>query len=244
MHMLQRLITLVAVGTLSAAPLALSSAWADPPKSDDVDTTVTFTSGGPGAPACGSQPSESELTVAVEGTLRVANGMNTGAQLTIDGSPLAAVAGSESVELQFHRGPVAVAMVPDCGTATDAQPLTVDVSERPVPGQRNVPARPQKPRHTPVPAQGKGTKGAPVTRPSSGSGGVVADSTPSPASSLDTPAVTIIKPNAAAEARDNRPVDKGPIGLLAIIATVCVAGVLAGVIRATITQRESRPELS
>jgi hypothetical protein len=40
------------------------------------------------------------------------------------------------------------------------------------------------------------------------------------------------------------PTDKGPIGLLAIIATVCVVGVSVGAIRAIVGQRASRAEFA
>jgi len=65
----------------------------------------------------------------------------------------------------------------------------------------------------------------------------------SPGAILESP-VTVVHPGRSPRgqglAGDTGPVDKGSMGLLAIIATVCVVGVSAGAIRAIITQRATR----
>lgn len=72
---------------------------------------------------------------------------------------------------------------------------------------------------------------------------------PLPASALAEPGS---RPQVAAKvdtaktpgALSDTPTDKGPIGLLAIIATVCVVGVSVGAIRAIVGHRASRTEFA
>jgi hypothetical protein len=70
--------------------------------------------------------------------------------------------------------------------------------------------------------------------------GSVAPGTPLPqGDTLNTPLAVVVGADGKQTPRlaSETPLDKGPIGLLAIIATVCVVGVTTGAIRAIITQR-------
>jgi hypothetical protein len=71
--------------------------------------------------------------------------------------------------------------------------------------------------------------------------------TPAPeGDTLNTPPAIVVGAdgNQTQRLAVDTPLDKGPIGLLAIIATVCVVGVTAGAIRAIITQRATRVEFA
>jgi hypothetical protein len=61
---------------------------------------------------------------------------------------------------------------------------------------------------------------------------------------ITPPAVVVGTDGKTPRLASETPLDKGPIGLLAIIATVCVVGVTTGAIRAIITQRATRVEFA
>jgi hypothetical protein len=200
-------------------------------------TSVVFNGGGSGVLLCGSQPSRSQISVPEETTVRFSNALKSDAQLTLNGTPTATVPRGESVEVVFHRGPVTVAMVPDCShNLSDAKTLTVLVTE-PEPAQS---ASPHKPggKSTPGPVK-SGQAAPPGSQSSSTPGGTV------PGGDVGAPATVVDGDgNAQALIGNGGRRDNGSIGLLAIMATVCVVGVSAGAMRAIITRRAGRPGLA
>ncbi|HCT80558.1 MAG TPA: hypothetical protein DGG94_17120 [Micromonosporaceae bacterium] len=246
--MYKRLATFAIVGALAGLPLA-GQASADPAPG----ASVTFTGGGLGLLLCGSKPATSRITVGAESKVRLTNSLGMGAQLNIDGAASATVASGETVEVQFHRGPVGITMVPDCALNLNPkfEQLTVDVTAAPA----AVPAKPATPpKPSTKPSTGAPATGAPGALPALPTDPLFPDElanvpggSPAPGSgTLESPA-TVVNPDGSPArklAGESGPVDKGPIGLLAIIATVCVVGVSAGAIRAIITQRATRAEFA
>lgn len=245
----RRLAALALLGALAGMPFAATPAAALQP----AGTQVTFNGGGLGLLLCGSRPEVPKITVGAESKVRLTNGLGLGATLTIDGSTSGSVASGETVEVQFHRGPVSIGMEPDCALNLnrDFEPLTVEVTPAtavPAPARSNPAARPQpRPAGPPPNPSAPGGPGAPAPPESSlfpdidelalGGG-------PDDGATLPSQA-TVVNPDGSPAQRlasDTGPVDKGPIGLLAIIAAVCVVGVSAGAVRAIITQRTTRAE--
>ncbi|WP_155369217.1 hypothetical protein [Catellatospora vulcania] len=241
---------------------------------------VSFSGGGLGLLLCGSKPATTKITVAAESKVRLTNGLGQGATLQIDGKDSATVSDGETVEVQFHRGPVKVAMVPECllNLNPTFEPLTVDVVSRSTSpsgsssgssggGQGSGSTPSKKPSAKPSPTKGAGQSagGNRQTTPAEvpGDGGEtvnVPDPTGSPLfedpapqggetepAPEESPKGTVVGQDSskidATLSSVNSP-DKGPIGLLAIIATVCVVGVAAGAIRAIIAQRATRAEFA
>ena len=244
-----------AIGALVGLPLAASASAAQP-------ASVTFTGGGLGLLLCGSKPDTSRISVPAEQKVRLTNQLGIDATLNIDGTANTSVANGETVEVQFHRGPVSIGMVPDCPLNLNPkyEQLTVDVNQNravaPPVAVNSSPARPSPKPSTSAPVAGggpvRGTQdGSPPVPPSPGT--TLFSELPMPGAepttgvNLESPA-TVVHPGRSPRgqklAGDTGPVDKGPIGLLAIIATVCVVGVSAGAIRAIITQRATRTEFA
>jgi hypothetical protein len=224
--MLDRLAVCVAIGVLVGSPLAASAA-AETPK-------VTFSGGGAGVLLCGSKPNPRELTVAEGTTVRITNELDSEAQLKIDGTPTATVDSGDSIDVQIHRGPVSFVMVPECPLNMNSKymPLTVRIAE-PSPS-RSVSERAASPNH-PGATSSPDSRAVVAARDNATPGSVI----------LDGSAVTVVD---AGHGAINRSAEAGsarqPIGLLAIIAIVCVAGVLAGAVRVIITQRATRQGLA
>ncbi len=245
--MWKRLTTLTAIGLFAAVPLA-AAVGATPAFAD---TGVTFSGGGV-ILLCGSAPSTPQISVVAETAVMLTNATGTDAQLTLDGQPAGSVTRGETVEVRFHRGPVSVAMVPTCAlNLAQAKTLTVNVTPAPVPAQSTGSPKPSpKPSSSAAPGGTTGsTGGTPplpgeplFTDPSSAAVG----GAPAPGSSVEASPATVVNADGTPvhNTAETGPVDKGPIGLLAIIATICVVGVSAGAIRAIITQRASRLELA
>jgi hypothetical protein len=218
---------------------------------------VSFTGGGLGLLLCGSKPDSSRITVGAETKVRLTNALGMGAELRIDGAASATVGSGETVEVQFHRGPVSVTMVPECALNLNPkfEQLTVDVTAPPA---APAPVKPAPAVPKPSTAPSKAAPGAaPAGSPGAGlpelpvdplfpsgvadvPGGTTADG----GGSLESSPATVVAGKNPKNAGHNGPIDKGPIGLLAIIATVCVVGVSAGAIRAIITQRATRAEFA
>jgi hypothetical protein len=245
----RHLVAAVALGALFALPLAAAPAGAAEP------ANVTFT-GGLGSSQCGSRPDTPTITVAAEQKARLTNQLGLKATLNIDGAASASVDSGEAVEVQFHRGPVSITMIPDCPPNLDPsfEELTVQVTPATKPGP--APARSTTPRSSTRPS----THATGHARPQDGSPAVPAlpadplfpEVTDLPAggslatdANLELPA-TVVRPSGSPQgqrlAGGTGPTDKGSIGLLAIIATVCIIGVSVGAIRAIITQRATRVE--
>lgn len=250
---------LAVAGVLVALPLFGSAAVAAPG-----DPDVTFGGGGPGVLLCGSTPATPNITVPADSQLRLTNSLGQDATLQIDGQDAAQVGKGDSVDVQFHRGPVTVAMVPQCplNLNTTFKTLTVDVT----PIAATAPTAPatKKPGTTasPTPQAAKpspraagatspnpsGTDESVLPLPSTDPlfpediSGLPAGAETPGGSDGESPA-TVVKPDGSQTqvlTSSRGPVDNGPIGLLAIIATVCVVGVSAGAIRAIIAQRATR----
>lgn len=252
----RRLSATAAIGALLGLPLAMPASAADP-------SIVTFTGGGLGMLLCGSKPDTSWISVPAEQRVRLTNELGIDATLNIDGSANSAVANGETVEIQFHRGPVTIGMVPDCPLNLNPtyEQLTVDVQSNSAvdPAVGTTAPRPSaksstKPSTNPSPANAGpirgGADGSPPVPSASGtplfSDPALPGADSSAGANLDPPATVVTGRGARGQklAGDTGPVDKGPIGLLAIIATVCVVGVSAGAIRAIITQRATRTEFA
>jgi hypothetical protein len=234
--------------------------------------------GGVGPLPCGSKPDRGSVTVKSESRLVFINNIGQGATLRIDGENGGPIADGQAVEVQFRRGPVAIAMVPDCvpdlGANGFYEPVTVKVSAtRPSSsgssgGSESAVKTWSTPGPLPSPAAAPSTDD-PATvaggllfslEPDAGTGTVdpvtdpAADPAPSAESAMDPAAgpapsadPTIPPGGLLAGTSTNgndTPIDKGPIGLLTIIATVCVVGVSVGAIRAIVSQHTSRAEVA
>ncbi|MDI1461685.1 hypothetical protein QEZ54_11940 [Catellatospora sp. KI3] len=268
----RRAAALAAAGLLAGLPLLLASpsAAAEPEAAPNVD----FTGGGLGLLLCGSKPATAKITIAAESRVKLTNGLGQNATLQIDGKDSAAVPDGETIEVQFHRGPVKVAMVPECllNLNPSFEPLTVEVASRttqPSTGTTgstgssspsrssgstsSSPSSKPKSRDT---HKSSSSTGSSNPQPSGEDAGLPAvppdifdpeeqnEGDPSP-----EPSPVEILPGEGSTPIDSKnvanfPVDNGPIGLLAIIATVCVVGVSAGAIRAIIAQRATRAEFA
>jgi hypothetical protein len=253
---------LAVAGVLVALPLFGSAALAAPDSQD-----VAFGGGGPGALLCSSTPATPSITVPADSKLRLTNNLGQAATLQIDGQDAASVAKGASVDVRFHRGPVLVAMAPQCPLNLNRsfKTLTVEVTPRtaaPAPPSTPVVTGGPRAGTSQAPADGKSSPrptGASATT-TTGDDDEAVVPVPSgdplfpdeisalPASGVETPAgteppATVVNADGSqVQALTGReaPVDNGPIGLLAIIATVCVVGVSAGAIRAIIAQRATR----
>lgn len=262
----RRAAAFAAAGLLAGLPLlgAHPAAAAEP----EAAPGVSFSGGGLGLLLCGSKPATAKITVAAEAKVRLTNGLGQGATLQIDGKDSAAVPDGETVEVQFHRGPVKVAMVPECllNLNPTFEPLTVEVVSKattaPTGGGQTPGAAPSKKptsKPSPKPADRPGRQPQPsadANTPDS----VAVPEVPEPSETLfteptdgvdepavaESPSVSLVGPGGQKmdPAASTSSPDKGPIGLLAIIATVCVVGVSAGAIRAIIAQRATRAEFA
>ncbi|MEJ3742369.1 hypothetical protein WEI85_03615 [Actinomycetes bacterium KLBMP 9797] len=208
--------------------------------------------------ACEANPSTSAVTVPAESTLQVINRTGYRAKLILDGAAQGEIADGGTAPVVFHRGPVTLGLKPSCMIGQESA-VRVEVTAAPgatssgtgtTPGAKS-PARPgtsaaddrdrprphasssTAPASSPSPVPSEGAEGALTSEDS----GQLTDST----ATVDA-ASGIGMDGAAAEALASvEPVrESGPIGLLALIATVCAVGASAGAIRAIIAQRASR----
>lgn len=271
----RRAAAFAAAGLLAGLPLlaAMPASAAEP----EAAPGVSFSGGGLGLLLCGSKPATTKITVAAEAKVRLTNGLGQGATLQIDGEDSASVADGETVEVQFHRGPVKVAMVPECllnlnptfepltvevvkkstaspsttGTGTGGQPTGSSPTKKPSAKASPKPSstgssRTQPGRTAPTGEQAPGDE-TPVDVPDNEEplfenpdGSTGEEPAPEQSSAVVVGDVNKINSNQVSSTSP----DKGPIGLLAIIATVCVVGVSAGAIRAIIAQRATRAEFA
>ncbi|MEV0267343.1 hypothetical protein AB0H43_01015 [Hamadaea sp. NPDC050747] len=242
------------LGALLGVPLAAQPALAEP----EAGTQVEFNGGGLGLLLCGSKPDRPAVTIKSEQKVVFVNNLGQGATLQIDGENGGPISDGQAVEVQFHKGPVAIAMVPDCllnlGGNGSYEPVTVNVNASSPTSGGNSTGAPRvvktrtpkpKPSGTPVPSASASSSEDgplfPLEPDPSGSVAVGGDSL-EPGSTVVTPGgESVIQDTALAS---DTPKDKGPIGLLAIIATVCVVGVTVGAIRAIVSQRATRTEFA
>lgn len=247
----------IGTGLLVGLPLIPAAAMAAP-----AQPQVRFSGGGLGMLLCGSKPDVGSIDVTAQSKVIFVNSLGQGATLQIDGETAGAVNNGEAVEVQFHRGPVSVAMVPECllNLNGDFSPVTVQVNAaRTTPSTTPRTSQPRPTASTSTSALGKLGK-AKSPAPTAVPGGTV----PTPDMSLEDP-ILPLEPDAEGTGPDgsgsspatvfnidgtptfqskSASTDRGPIGLLAIIATVCVVGVGTGAIRAIISQRASRAEFA
>lgn len=267
----RRAAAFAAAGLLAGLPLlGASPAGAVEP---EAAPGVSFSGGGLGLLLCGSKPATTKITVAAESKVRLTNGLGQGATLQIDGKDSADVADGETVEVQFHRGPVKVAMVPECllNLNPTFEPLTVEVTSRSTAtpsssgstsGGGSTGSTPtHKPSAKPSPTKAASQPGtsrsssrndtqAPTEEPEVADPDVTLFPTPGDEEGQggvqESPPAAVVGGNEMLDSNrvSSTSPDKGPIGLLAIIATVCVVGVSAGAIRAIIAQRATRAEFA
>lgn len=253
---LRRYAAQLGAALLVGLPLIPATALAAP-----AQPQVRFSGGGLGMLLCGSKPDVGSIAVTAQSKVIFVNSLGQGATLQIDGETAGAVNNGEAVEVQFHRGPVSVAMVPECllNLNGDFAPVTVQVNAArttPRPSARTGQPRPSASAGTGVLGKtGKTKSPAPTAVPGTEA---------SPDMSLEDP-ILPLEPDAEGGGPDDpgsspatvvnidgsptfqsksTSTDRGPIGVLAIIATVCVVGVGTGAIRAIISQRASRAEFA
>ncbi|GAA1850210.1 hypothetical protein [Asanoa iriomotensis] len=125
-----------------AAPLAIGGAAlaAEPA---ETNSQVVFTGDGLLGVACGAKPSAASVTVPAESTLRVVNKTGRKAKLLLDGATRGEVASGATADVLFHRGPVELALKPDCVLA-DEKAVRVEVLAPPPPAAtgNDTPANP------------------------------------------------------------------------------------------------------
>ncbi|NUT33808.1 MAG: hypothetical protein HOV79_12120 [Hamadaea sp.] len=240
------------IGLLLGLPLAAPAL-----AQEEASTQVEFNGGGLGLLLCGSTPDRASVSIKSESKVVFVNNLGQGATLQIDGENGGPISDGQAVEVQFHRGPVTVAMVPDCllnlGGNGSYEPVTVNVSaSSPSTGNTTGTPRVVKPRTSPKPKPSASATVAPTEDPSVENPlfplDPEASATPDPAALGTDPGAGVTTPGGeqitVVGSIGDTPKDKGPIGLLAIIATVCVVGVTVGAIRAIVSQRATRTEFA
>jgi hypothetical protein len=267
MRSARRLAVGLGLGLLLGVPLLAAPGLAAPSLTlgePEAQPQVEFNGGGLGLLLCGSRPDRGSVTVKSESRVVFVNNIGQGATLQIDGENGGPIADGQAVEVQFHRGPVSIAMVPDCllnlGGNGSYEPVTVKVSSaQPSAGGSSTGTKSAvKTRSTPKP---KPSPTPTATMPNDDTAGVdngalfsldpdasagAIDPMADPAQSEDPAVATGSSPAGTTMglSSSDTPTDKGPIGLLAIIATVCVVGVSVGAIRAIVSQRATRAEFA
>ncbi|GIF69875.1 hypothetical protein Ais01nite_79100 [Asanoa ishikariensis] len=143
MHAIRRrTVASVVAAFFVAAPLAVGgAAFADP--AQETNSQVTFSGDGLLGVACGAKPSAASVTVPAESTLRVVNNTGRKAKLLLDGATRGEVASGATADVLFHRGPVELALKPDCMLA-DEKSVRVEVMAPPPPAAtgNDTPANP------------------------------------------------------------------------------------------------------
>jgi hypothetical protein len=201
--------------------------------------------------SCAANPSTTAVTIPAETTLRVVNQTGHRAKLLLDGASQGEIADGGAAPVVFHRGPVTLGLKPSC-MLSDESAVRVEVvpaARTTAPGTQPRTTSPQQPRGrdqrgeepaaepsaTPTPSPAVTQTPEPATAGEDGGDPGAAVATVDETSGAGTEGV-------AAEVLSSvQPVRKtGPIGLLALIATVCAVGVSAGAIRAILAQRATR----
>ncbi|GAB7041310.1 MULTISPECIES: hypothetical protein [Catenuloplanes] len=260
---------------VAALPLLTGAASA----TEESGEEVVFSGGGLIGLACGAKPNVGAVSLPAESTLRVVNQTGYRAKLILDGVTQGEVGKGDAAKVLFHRGPVTVALKPNCVLTEES--ASVRVTVRP-PVRVAPPPAASKPAEEPAPAVAPpaapeprspdattsrptpgGARSTPATAVSSPVPDVPAGTTesarvpgatpsvvPSDQSPLPDPLAAPLGGGTPGDAVDGvaaEPVaavvpveETGPVGLLALIATICVIGVSAGAIRAIIAQRAAR----
>lgn len=232
----------VAVAALfaGAPPLAVAAVAAEPapPSPPGVDVPdggreLIFEGDRRLGVRCVARSSVASMSVPAETTVRVVNRTGFRGRLLLDGVARGEIAGGASVEVLFHHGPVAVGLRPLCVFAAESA-VRIEVGP-PVVRPRVADAAPAAP-------DGEAGRDA-------GSGGPAPQAGPggSAAGRVEAPVRRERQRYAWSSGLAAEPLepvelvrDNGPTGLLALVATICVVGVVAGAIRAIIAQRATR----
>ena len=143
MHAIRRRTVASAVAAFFvAAPLAVGGAAFAAEPAQETNSQVTFSGDGLLGVACGAKPNAASVTVPAESTLRVVNNTGRKAKLMLDGATRGEVASGATADVLFHRGPVELALKPDCMLA-DEKSVRVEVLAAPAPpAANNNPANP------------------------------------------------------------------------------------------------------
>ena len=114
----------------AATPLAFgTAAYAHGPVQES-GKEVVFSGGGLLGVACGAKPSATSVTVPAESSLRVVNNTGRRAKLVLDGATRGEISSGSAADVLFHRGPVSLALKPDCVLA-DESSVRVEVVAAP-----------------------------------------------------------------------------------------------------------------
>ncbi|MEV1286750.1 hypothetical protein [Micromonospora sp. NPDC049679] len=255
----------------AAAPvLAAKIAYADPGPTpgapvQESGQEVVFAGDNVLGVSCAATPSATSVTVPAESTLRVVNQTGRRARLLIDGDTQGEIAHGAAAEVLFHRGPVSLALKPNCVVAEESS-IRVEV----VPGSpvtpsagSTAPSGPTGPGRTRPATPGtdhrrggdesttrdpaeETTRAVPdgpdASRGAEGSSTGSADpGDPTAVGAAERPAGPDADRIAAEPMASVEPVQNGgSVALLALIATVTIVGVSAGAIRAILAQRVTR----
>ncbi|MDP9798527.1 hypothetical protein J2S43_007039 [Catenuloplanes nepalensis] len=273
----------IARTSLAALVVALPLLTGAASATEESGAEVVFSGGGLIGLACGAKPSVGAVSLPAESTLRVVNQTGYRAKLILDGVTQGEIGKGDAAKVLFHRGPVSVALKPNCVLTEESASVRVSVRpparvappaappaapEEPAPAVAAAPPAAPEPRspdvatRRPTPGDTRPTPAAAVSSPvpdlpagttgSARAPGATPSAVPSPsafASALPDPLAAPLgeEPGTSAEGVAAEPVaavvpveDTGPVGLLALIATICVIGVSAGAIRAIIAQRVAR----
>lgn len=144
MHAIRRrTVASAAAAFFVAAPLAIGGAALAAEPAQETNSQVTFSGDGLLGVACGAKPNSASVTVPAESTLRVVNNTGRKAKLLLDGATRGEVASGATADVLFHRGPVELALKPDCMLA-DEKSVRVEVLAAPPPPATNndTPANP------------------------------------------------------------------------------------------------------
>jgi hypothetical protein len=264
-----RIAALLVFAVVGPVLLLASSAYGDNgPASDSPE--IAFTSTGTIPVVCSTMPNVSSLTVKAGTRIFFANLTGTTASIDLGGKDPLTLADGTGAVVMLRLGQYDLRMVPDCVVVDEAQPVTVYVvpgappsaspspapspsSSNPTPGQAGpASAPPAGPPGTTVTAgptaSGSGASSGGLVAPTWGSsgGGQPSATAAGPGGGPDTNAVANDSPLTESRVLEVRPVPFGPTNdpkgsrLLALIATICVFGVTAAIIRAILSQRTTR----
>jgi len=227
-------------------------AWADPPPK------VTFTASGIVPVSCGTHPNVTSLSVPENTAILIANETGVKGTVVVGGNNIIDISEGDGAKITLSIGQHEIKLVPQCMVVTGTDSVAVTITAKkggptatpsaatatppvsigsPSPGAPTTAASaPTSSSTTPgLPPTGSSgevgsTMSAPVT-PAGGalpSGAIVASSYPSATSS---PPVEVLQADGV---RLDDVVNPKDVRLLAVIATICVLGVTAAIIRSIV----------
>jgi hypothetical protein len=205
--------------------------------------TVTFENG-PGR-SCASAPEVTSLSVPVGTAVVVANAIQRDATVYVAGESIIAVASGSGALLNLAAGQHDVRLVPVCLAYADAEPLIITVTE-------SLPESSPPPDSGPTEAAVTAPPPAPAPRPTTARPPLATTAPGDGTASTVVPAAASASPDAqATRVSTSTPADRtgvlaaGPVDLdgtyhskgvrlLAVVATICVLGVTAAIIRSIV----------